>query len=199
MFARYLLCVLCLIVLISCGAENVVVEDEFPDDGSGVPDTVSPDSYSGDVPTVILVIDGLWDDVNTLSFECHLEVDRPPAHDLFVYLEANGMYEDRLPVTWDYGGKFLMYVPAGNANPWTYRFWHDSAFLFMMRILPANMRHDIKLPISTAYGRDKAVPSSEKNVEGPSSDHQFKPYRIGDPSQIVRKLDEIDRVDADLY
>ena len=193
MFARCLLCVFCFVTLIGCGTDrNIVEEDEHLDNGSDVSDTISPDSYSGDVPVVTLVIDKFLDDADSLKFQYHLKIDRPLTHSLFVYVEENEM-SSSFSSTWDTTEKYLLYVPVGKIKSWTYWIRHSNASVLMMRILPADMRHGIELPTLTRSGRrDLTVPGTNNHVRVPLG-HQFKPYRIGHPSQIVRKRDEIDR------
>ena len=184
MFARYLLYVFCL-VAISCGADRDIVEDEFSDGGGDVPEVDSLDSYSGDIPVVTFAIDEIINDFDKRIFWFYLEVDRSLAHDLFVYVEKNRVFRKRSPIVWDSTGEVLLYIPAGKTKSWLYLGDYSSSSALMMRILPADMRRDIELPTYTIYGIQNMVPLSIGGVVIVPLDHRFKPYQVGNPSQIT--------------
>ena len=191
MFARYLLYVFCL-VAISCGADRDIVEDEFSDGGGDVPEVDSLDSYSGDIPVVTFAIDEIINDRDKRIFWFYLEVDRSLAHDLFVYVEQKRKFRKSSPFS---TGEALLYIPAGKTKSWLYLGNYSASSVLMMRILPADMRRDIELPTYAIYGIQNMVPLSIGGSVTVPLDHRFKPYQVGNPSQITldKILKEIER------
>ena len=179
MFARCLLCVFCLVFLIGCGADkNIVEEDEEGSDG------VSLDSYSGDVPTVSLVTELLWDD--ELSIQFSLEADRPLKHNLSIY------FEQVLSSTSGHSSSSKGFLGILQGETESLSFISSSSFYdkIVLTILPASMRKEVVLPSSAYVGQDGGT-KEEMSFPVPVG-HQFKPYKIGDSKEIVVRREDLD-------
>ncbi len=186
MFARYLLCVLCLGTLISCGADrDIVVEDEISADGSDVPDAVSPDSYSGDIPVVTLVTEGLWDEEGSLQIQFHLEIDRSLEHNLSICFERVHFSV----FGHDNSDRGLLGILQGETESLSFTSY-ALANKTVLTILPASMRKEVVLPYRVYVGRDRDA--DEKVSFAVPVGHQFKPYKIGDPGEIILRRGDID-------
>ena len=198
MFARCLLCVFCLVALIGCGAEDEVIEEDEvsldPDEGESS-DGVSPDGYSGDIPVVTLSADGLWDEEGgELGIQYSLEIDRPLAHNLSIYLEYVSFgFEDLIDRNGS--GRFLSGILQGETESLALFFGGLSNKL-VLTILPASKQKEVTLPRDAFVGF-KGDFAEEKIYFPVPEGYQFKPYRVGTPSQIVYKGEDIVKAEED--
>ena len=198
MFARFLLCIFGLIFLISCGADkDIVTEVEgLPkiteiSDTSGA-DAVSSDHLTGDIPVVTLSADGLWDEGGRLMIQYSLEIDRPLAHNLSIYLEY---------VSFDVeghirsNGRSLSGILQGETESLELFFGGGLSNKLMLTILPASKQKEVTLPRDAFVGFKGDF---EEKIYFPVPEgYQFKPYRVGTPSQIVHKREDIVKEEED--
>lgn len=198
MFARCLLCVFCLGILIGCGADKDIVEED-----EVLSDTDAADSglYSEDVPEgapVVTLIDIACsyrgDHFDTSNF---LRVDRPLAYTLIAYVQVDEVLVlDGKTEVKSY--RAPLGIPAGRTE--SFRFGVGSysdpvGFSLTLTLLPASSRKEIELPVVVPLGRDPG-PDRGHYFNVPEG-HQFQPYRVGTPSQIIHKGEDIVKEEED--
>ena len=207
---------LVLFLVASCGlfgcfgdAENPLTAEET--DGRITEEEVLssvPHRTDSGSPAVRLVSDGYSHSMEGRNLSClyHLEIDAPLEHHLFVYVEGvkyskkSALFEDEIVSV---KKRLMLVIEKGDTVSGLYAqsggYIYTNETRSVVRILPLSEINPVHAPTTVILGEIAGDPArSRVTTQGIDRDYDYKPYRMGNPSDLEYVfIEEWERITAE--